>query len=690
MGLGSCDYDTIAAYLGVPYRLDAADQSARFDITSELCLSLTPTSLTLTGLCGTQSAVTLPECRRCDPCAVRSVRFACAQDGRFADVVVDAANGQVELSCWVAHRLEARPHALEGLHSELYRAQSTMLKVPRGQRKELARQVEVLDGLCREAQQALNAFHCNAAQLLEEDPPAGQLDALQRSLSVQAHEISQTVFLNSPTIPSLKHSLGVIDGLDGLPCSPRSFVHSRCTQEGPSFPGSPAALHTVVSPLGHPVPCATTPSPLGPLPTTPQLSAVSPPLASPRLTSLMESPLDGSAPASPPSPMVSHLMHFFGSAEALANADIVDEALEAANDLKDQLGGHVEELREELLSCEKRGMQGMVSIEVLQQHISRLAASRNGSERLLRSLGSPLRSPGGSTGWRGLRMAFGLESPATVELREMDAKWQAALEASPLDAPIVEPLQRVFECARHPLGALVNRFSAAVCLSAGEGAIVELTRVTQRFMGELSQHIMNSHPVLHGAAAQGRLVESELALALEGVLFQKTHGGLITLLRNTLIHEDRGYMAAIWRLRNAKMGALGVPPIFHTVDFSPAVHELASVLQQRSPARKATALLGLQEKVLGCCAGSLQRAIGADELLPILMYLVIQAQVPHLVSEIRFTMDFLADSLSTGELGYHATCMDAVLQAILNLGVLPDDCNNIGTAEGHAGVIIVA
>jgi len=60
-------------------------------------------------------------------------------------------------------------------------------------------------------------------------------------------------------------------------------------------------------------------------------------------------------------------------------------------------------------------------------------------------------------------------------------------------------------------------------------------------------------------------------------------------------------------------------------------------------------------------------ALGADDMLPLLVFCFIQAEVPHLASELRYIEEMLMEDLADDEMGYFLACGNAALGRILAL-----------------------
>lgn len=142
--------------------------------------------------------------------------------------------------------------------------------------------------------------------------------------------------------------------------------------------------------------------------------------------------------------------------------------------------------------------------------------------------------------------------------------------------------------------------------------------------------------------------------------------------------EDAAYAAAVGRVQHATLEDLGAHRRYWGCDFAAAAEALQQVGHAVGPAQKAQCVVRSQAEILASCNDT-GAPLGADDLLPLLTYVAAQAQVPHLASQVRYAIDFLAEGLCQGELGYYLTCMHAVVATI---------CQH--TASAHEGPVLSA
>jgi len=58
-------------------------------------------------------------------------------------------------------------------------------------------------------------------------------------------------------------------------------------------------------------------------------------------------------------------------------------------------------------------------------------------------------------------------------------------------------------------------------------------------------------------------------------------------------------------------------------------------------------------------------AMGADDLLPLLVYCVVKAEVPHYAAEMKFIEEFVLEEMACGEAGYFMMCGSSVMGYLL-------------------------
>jgi len=153
-------------------------------------------------------------------------------------------------------------------------------------------------------------------------------------------------------------------------------------------------------------------------------------------------------------------------------------------------------------------------------------------------------------------------------------------------------------------------------------------------------------------------------LATEKIIFEKVEPWLTRLAQCAGATEDAAYAAAVNAVATASLAELGVHPRYHGCELIEAVGVLQGLEEEKSPADKAKCIVRAQEEILRACQAT-GVPLRADDLLPLLTYVTARAQVPRLASQVKYAVDFLAEGLCNGELGYYLTCMHAVVAALI-------------------------
>lgn len=67
---------------------------------------------------------------------------------------------------------------------------------------------------------------------------------------------------------------------------------------------------------------------------------------------------------------------------------------------------------------------------------------------------------------------------------------------------------------------------------------------------------------------------------------------------------------------------------------------------------------------------------GAEELIPLMIYIIIQSRLPNLFAECRFMEDFIPEAEIVRERGYYLVTLQTVLDTIKNLSFLQVSSRN--------------
>nr|XP_032823462.1 VPS9 domain-containing protein 1 [Petromyzon marinus] len=199
--------------------------------------------------------------------------------------------------------------------------------------------------------------------------------------------------------------------------------------------------------------------------------------------------------------------------------------------------------------------------------------------------------------------------------------------------------------------------------------------------------------------------------SLEEAFFKPLWPPLLALFR--MVHGEEERALATWMAAYALAtpGDLGVPPELRLVPgsgrpggprdaaatdlssegdgrvdfpYGAAVEELRNLAQHCCPQRKLDCIVRTTRQVCECVesfyehqeAGLSPPSIGADDLLPILAFVVLRSQLPQLISECAALEEFIHEGYLMGEEGY---CLTSVQTALNSVTSLPIPCGQTPT-----------
>ncbi|CAM9963813.1 unnamed protein product [Lampetra fluviatilis] len=173
--------------------------------------------------------------------------------------------------------------------------------------------------------------------------------------------------------------------------------------------------------------------------------------------------------------------------------------------------------------------------------------------------------------------------------------------------------------------------------------------------------------------------------SLEEAFFKPLWPPLLALFRMVHGAEERALATWMAAYALATPGDLGVPPELWLGDgrvdfpYGAAVEELRNLAQHCCPQRKLDCIVRTTRQVCECVESFYEHqeaalsppAIGADDLLPILAFVVLRSQLPQLISECAALEEFIHEGYLMGEEGY---CLTSVQTALNSVTSLPIPC----------------
>ncbi|KAG8144240.1 hypothetical protein E2320_001335 [Naja naja] len=166
---------------------------------------------------------------------------------------------------------------------------------------------------------------------------------------------------------------------------------------------------------------------------------------------------------------------------------------------------------------------------------------------------------------------------------------------------------------------------------------------------------------------------------LEEAFFGPLWGPLLTVYRTVYRAQEEALSRSMELRRKASPTEMGIPSKLlpkaeGPPPYAAAVQELLLLPLSSCPQKKLECIVRTLRVICECaeeyCGSRLQpasAAIGADDLLPILSFVVLQSSLPQLVSECAALEEFIHEGYLIGEEGYCLTSLQSALSYVQSL-----------------------
>ncbi|XP_013404043.1 VPS9 domain-containing protein 1 isoform X2 [Lingula anatina] len=172
--------------------------------------------------------------------------------------------------------------------------------------------------------------------------------------------------------------------------------------------------------------------------------------------------------------------------------------------------------------------------------------------------------------------------------------------------------------------------------------------------------------------------------SMEEPFFQPLWPLLLSLFRIVHRKKEVKVAKAMTQYINVSPGQLGVASRLQLpeedVPYEAAILELRALFQHVCPLNKLESLVKVSKLICQCVEESYAKKndqaspvpnLGADDLLPILSYVVLHAGIPQIVSEGYAMEEFIHESYLMGEEGYCLTSLQTALGYVASLSMTP-------------------
>jgi len=180
-------------------------------------------------------------------------------------------------------------------------------------------------------------------------------------------------------------------------------------------------------------------------------------------------------------------------------------------------------------------------------------------------------------------------------------------------------------------------------------------------------------------------------MAVEDEVFSSTAQSTLELFENKYRQQDEVLFSKLSSLQDLTPQDLKINPKFcldpspddspdlkSSMPYSSAISMLKKLTMASTPTQKAGCTARVTKEITACVHSYWEArgvdvtgdkyAIGADDLLPILCYILIKANPPCLKSQSAFMNEFINESLAMGEEGYALATLETVLDFIETFG----------------------
>ncbi|XP_066440135.1 VPS9 domain-containing protein 1 isoform X2 [Eleutherodactylus coqui] len=166
---------------------------------------------------------------------------------------------------------------------------------------------------------------------------------------------------------------------------------------------------------------------------------------------------------------------------------------------------------------------------------------------------------------------------------------------------------------------------------------------------------------------------------LEESFFPPLWPALLALYRQVMFAREESLLKVMDSYSTATPSVVGVQKKLYPEDikepYRAAVEDLEHLPRQRTPQRKLESIVRTLRVICECteeyCPTPGTAAIGADDLLPILAFVVLKSRMSHLLSECAALEEFIHDGYLIGEEGYCLTSLQSALAYLETLPVPP-------------------
>uniref|UniRef100_A0A803JVF7 VPS9 domain-containing 1 n=1 Tax=Xenopus tropicalis TaxID=8364 RepID=A0A803JVF7_XENTR len=218
------------------------------------------------------------------------------------------------------------------------------------------------------------------------------------------------------------------------------------------------------------------------------------------------------------------------------------------------------------------------------------------------------------------------------------------------------------------------------CLSPTEYSIGNASLTASALLKAVVKEIHNAKDLLLSASLldlpPNTIFKDVCVECIDESFFPPIWPALLALYRHVLLAREESLLQAMKSYRDNAQSVVGVPQKLFPEEveqpYKAAVEEIGHLPLHHTPQRKMECIVRTMRVICECaeeyCTTPGTSAIGADDLLPILAFVVLKTQMPQLLSECAALEEFIHEGYLIGEDGY---CLTSLLSALSYVESLP-------------------
>jgi len=188
------------------------------------------------------------------------------------------------------------------------------------------------------------------------------------------------------------------------------------------------------------------------------------------------------------------------------------------------------------------------------------------------------------------------------------------------------------------------------------------------FLEMILDTCQTAYPFLHQ--------EEMMAVALpvlEKIVLSPFYEHIYEIFCAAYAEEDRRCKRSVQSLQDQDAETMGVRrrycegaepgPAGIAGKYTPAVEHLRGMVRKQSPLEKAQVIMESCKQLMRLSESG--EMMGADDLLPLLVFCVVKADLKHLAAEMHYIEEFVLEEMACGEPGYFMMCGSSVLGYLL-------------------------